>query len=202
MPFDPKSLFSISYGLYVVTCREGDRDNGLIVNTVTQVTDSPARVAVTINKENFSHDMIKRTGTMAVNCLSESAPFSLFERFGFHSGRETDKFAHLTPARTGSGLPLLTEHINAWITLRVEQYVDLDTHGMFVCAVEDGQTVSDAPSMTYTYYHAHVKPQPDTAKKKGWVCRICGWVYEGEELPPDIVCPLCKHGAADFDPLS
>ena len=200
MSFDPKSLFSISYGLYVVTCREGDRDNGLIVNTVTQVTDSPARVAVTINKDNFSHDIIKRTGRLVVNCLSENAPFSLFERFGFHSGREQDKFQGLVPLRTAAGLARLAGHINAWIALKVEQYVELDTHGIFLCTVEEGQTVSDAPSMTYSYYHAHVKPQPETGKKTGWVCRICGWVYEGEELPPDIVCPLCKHGAADFEP--
>lgn len=201
MSFDPKSLFSISYGLYVVTCREGEKDNGLIVNTVTQVTDSPARVAVTINKANFSHDVIQRTGLMAVNCLSEDAPFEVFERFGFHSGADTDKFANLPALRAPNGLALLGEHINAWMTLKVEQYVDLGTHGMFICTVEDGQTVSSAPSMTYTYYHVHVKPQPDTDKKKGWVCQICGWVYEGEELPPDIVCPLCKHGAADFAPI-
>ena len=201
MSFDPKSLFSISYGLYVVTCREDEKDNGLIVNTVTQVTDSPARVAVTINKANFSHDIIQRTGIMAVNCLSEDAPFGVFERFGFHSGADTDKFADQPALRAPNGLALLGEHINAWMTLKVEQYVDLGTHGMFICAVEDGQSVSGAPSMTYAYYHAHVKPQPDTGKKKGWVCQICGWVYEGEELPPDIVCPLCKHGAADFAPI-
>ena len=201
MSFDPKSLFSISYGLYVVTCREGEKDNGLIVNTVTQVTDSPARVAVTINKANFSHDVIKRTGIMTVNCLSQDAPFALFERFGFHSGADTDKFSGQPPLHAPNGLALLGEHINAWFCLKVEQYVDMDSHGIFICTVEDGTTVSDAPSMTYAYYHAQVKPKPDTGKKKGWVCQICGWVYEGEELPPDIVCPLCKHGAADFVPI-
>ena len=201
MQFDPKSLFSISYGLYVVTCREGEKDNGLIVNTVTQVTDRPARVAVTVNKANYSHDVIKRTGLLAVNCLSEGAPFSLFERFGFHSGADTDKFSGLSPLRAPNGLALLGEHINAWFCLKVEQYVDMDTHGIFICTVEDGQTVSAAPSMTYAYYHAHVKPQPETGKKTGWVCRICGYVHEGADLPDDFICPLCKHGAADFEPI-
>jgi len=198
---DMTALFKIGYGLYVVTCNDGKRDNGLIVNTVSQVTDTPNRIAVTINKANYSHHIIKQTGKMNVNCLTVDAPFKVFEVFGFQSGRNVDKFADCTPLRSDNGLVFLPRYINAFMSLKVEQYVDLDTHGMFICSVTEARVISDIETMTYTYYHQNVKPKPETEGKKGYVCKICGYVYEGEELPEDFICPLCKHGAQDFEPI-
>ena len=198
---DLKALFRIGYGLYVVTSNDGSRDNGLIVNTVSQVTDSPNRIAVCINKQNYSHHVIRQTGKMNVNCLSTEAPFSVFENFGFQSGRTTDKFAGWETLGSDNGLVFLPKYINAFMSLKVEQYVDLDTHGMFICSVTEARVMSDRPTMTYAYYQENVKPKPQTEDKKGWVCRICGYIYDGEELPDDFVCPLCKHGAADFEKL-
>ncbi len=199
---DLTALFNIGYGLYVVTSNDGKKDNGLIVNTVSQVTSSPNRIAVTINKQNYSHHIIKQTGTMNVNCLSVEAPFSVFERFGFQSGRGADKFAGETPLRSDNGLAFLDKYINSFMSLKVEQYVDLDTHGMFICSVTEARVLSDKETMTYTYYQNNVKPKPQTQGKKGYVCKVCGYVYEGDELPEDFVCPLCKHGAADFEPIA
>ena len=198
---DMTALFRIGYGLYVVTTNDGKRDNGLIVNTVSQVTNTPNRVAVCINKQNYSHHIVKQTGVMNVNCLSVDAPFSVFERFGFQSGRSVDKFEGQEVLRSDNGLVFLPKYINAFMSLKVESYVDLDTHGMFICTVTEARVLSDRDTMTYTYYQDNVKPKPQTEGKKGWVCKICGYVYEGEELPEDFVCPLCKHGAADFEPI-
>ncbi len=198
---DLTALFNIGYGLYVVTSNDSKRDNGLIVNTVTQVTNTPNRIAVTINKENYSHHVIKQTGVMNVNCLSVDAPFSIFEKFGFASGRNTDKFADCTPLRSDNGLAFLPRHINSFMSLKVESYVDLDTHGMFICSVTEARVISDAETMTYTYYQNNVKPKPETEGKKGFVCKICGYVYEGDTLPDDFICPLCKHPASDFEPI-
>ena len=198
---DMTALFKIGYGLYVVTSHDGKKDNGLIVNTVTQVTNTPNRIAVTINKENYSHHVIKQTGKMNVNCLSTDAPFEIFETFGFKSGRNENKFAHIEPLYSDNGLAFLPKYINAFMSLEVVQYVDLGTHGMFICDVTEARVIEDKETMTYDYYHAHVKPKPQTEGKKGYVCKICGWVYEGDELPADIICPLCKHGAADFEPI-
>ena len=198
---DMNALFNIGYGLYVVTSRDEEKDNGLIVNTVTQVTNTPNRVAVTINKQNYSHHIIQKTGILNVNCLDTTAPFSLFENFGFRSGRVADKFEGIAELRSANGLRFLPRHINAFLSLKVEQYVDLGTHGMFICAVTEARVCGSRETMTYTYYQNDVKPKPDTAGKKGFVCKVCGWVYEGEELPADIVCPLCKHGAADFEAI-
>lgn len=200
--YDLSALFNIGYGLYVVTCRDGEKDNGLIVNAVTQLTSSPNRVAVTINKQNYSHHIIRQTGVMNVNCLDVSAPFSVFQRFGFQSGRTVDKFAGMELLRSGNGLPFLPTSINSFLSLKVESYVDLDTHGMFICSVTEARVLSDRETMTYTYYQKNVKPKPETQGKKGFVCKVCGWVYEGDTLPDDIVCPLCKHGAADFEPIA
>jgi len=199
---DLTALFNIGYGLYVVTSNDGKKDNGLIVNTVTQVTNTPNRIAVTINKENYSHHIIKQTGKMNINCLAESAPFHVFEVFGFQSGRNVDKFADCEPLRSDNGLIFLPRHINSFMSLQVEQYIDLDTHGMFICSVTEARVISDMPTMTYTYYQENVKPKPETEGKKGYVCKVCGYVYEGETLPDDYVCPLCKHGAADFEPIA
>ncbi len=198
---DLTALFNIGYGLYVVTSNDGKKDNGLIVNTVTQVTNTPNRIAVTNNKENYSHHVIKQTGIMNMNCLTEDAPFAVFEQFGFQSGRNVDKFAECEPLRSDNGLVFLPRYINSFMSLKVEQYVDLDTHGMFICSVTEARVISDRTTMTYTYYHENVKPKPKTEGKKGFVCKICGYVYEGDTLPEDIVCPLCKHGAADFEPI-
>lgn len=199
---DLSALFKIGYGLYVVTSNDGKKDNGLIVNTVSQVTNTPNRVAVTINKANYSHHVIKQTGIMNLNCLSTDAPFKVFENFGFQSGRNTDKFANCTPLRSDNGLVFLPKYINSFMSLKVEQYVDLDTHGMFICTITEARVISNVETMTYNYYQANVKPRPQTEGKKGYVCKICGWIYEGDELPEDIVCPLCKHGAADFEPIA
>ncbi len=198
---DLTALFNIGYGLYVVTSNDGKKDNGLIVNTVTQVTNTPNRIAVTINKENYSHHVIKQTGIMNINCLTVDAPFAVFEKFGFVSGRNVDKFAECTPLRSDNGLVFLPRHINSFMSLKVEQYVDLDTHGMFICSVTEARVISDKETMTYTYYQNNVKPKPQTEGKKGYVCKICGYIYEGDPLPEDFVCPLCKHGASDFEPI-
>ena len=199
---DLTALFNIGYGLYVVTSNDGQKDNGLIVNTVSQVTNTPNRIAVTINKANYSHHVIKQTGMMNVNCLEVSAPFSVFQNFGFRSGRTVNKFAGIDELRSDNGLRFLPRYINSFMSLKVESYVDLDTHGMFICSVTEARVISDKETVSYTYYQQNIKPQPETEGKKGYVCKVCGWVYEGEELPDDIVCPLCKHGAADFEPIA
>ena len=198
---DLSALFNIGYGLYVVTSNDGQKDNGLIVNTVSQVTNTPNRVAVTINKANYSYHIIKQTGIMNVNCLDVSAPFSVFQNYGFQSGRTADKFAGVEELRSDNGLRFLPRYINSFMSLKVESFVDLDTHGMFICSVTEARVMSDKETMTYTYYQNNVKPKPETEGKKGFVCKVCGWVYEGDTLPDDIVCPLCKHGAADFEPI-
>ncbi len=198
---DLTALFKIGYGLYVVTSNDGKRDNGLIVNTVTQVTDSPNRVAVCINKQNYSHHTIKNTGVMNVNCLSVEAPFKVFQTFGFQSGKNVDKFAGAAPLRSDNGLVFLPKYINAFMSLKVEDYIDLGSHGLFICSVTEARVISDKETMTYTYYQKNVKPKPETEGKKGWVCKVCGYIYEGDELPEDFICPLCKHGVADFEPI-
>lgn len=197
----PEALFSIGYGLYVVTSNDGEKDNGLIVNTVSQVTNTPDRVAVTINKSNYSFDVIKKTGIMNVCCISEDAPFEIFKRFGFQSGKDTDKFSDFAPSRSLNNLAVLPEYINAFISLKVEQYIDIDTHGMFICTITESKIINDIETMTYTYYSKNVKPKPETNKKKGYVCKICGYVYEGDPLPDDFICPWCKHGASDFEQI-
>ncbi len=197
---DSSALFKIGYGLYVVTSHDGKKDNGLIVNTVSQLTSNPQRISVTINKDNYSHHVIKQTGKMNVNCLSVDAPFKVFENFGFRSGRVADKFAEIEPLRSDNGLAFLPRYINAFMSLKVVDYVDLGTHGMFICDVTESRVISDAETMTYAYYHSNVKPKPQTEGKKGYVCKICGYVHEGE-LPDDFVCPLCLHPASDFEPI-
>ena len=198
---DPTALFSIGYGLYVVTSNDGNKDNGLIVNTVTQVSDNPNRVAVTVNKLNWSCGVIDKTGVLNVSTLSQDAPFKVFEQFGFQSGKNVDKFDGWNGVqRSANGLLFLDKYSNSYISCKVIQKVDLQTHIMFICDVTQCVKLNDAETMTYSYYHKNVKPKPET-DKKGFVCKICGYVYEGDELPSDIICPLCKHGAADFEPL-
>ena len=199
---DMKALFNIGYGLYVITSNDGSKDNGLIVNTVSQLTSDPQRIGVCINKANYSHHVIKQTGIMNVNCLDVSAPFHVFQNYGFQSGRTADKFAGIEELRSDNGLRFLPMYINSFMSLKVEDYVDLGTHGMFICSVTEARVMSDKETMSYTYYQKNVKPKPDTEGKKGYVCKVCGWVYEGDPLPDDIVCPLCKHGAADFEAIA
>ena len=198
---DLTALFNIGYGLYVVTSNDGKKDNGLIVNTVTQVTSSPNRVAVAICKDNYSHHVIKQTGKMNINCLTTDAPFKVFEAFGFRSGRNVNKFEGCEPLRSDNGLVFLPRYINSFMSLAVESYVDLGTHGLFICSVTEARVLSDRETMTYTYYLENVKPKPETEGKRGYVCKICGYIYEGEELDESIVCPLCKHGYADFEKI-
>ncbi len=201
MGINNQALFKISYGLYVVTSNDGNKHNGLIVNTVMQVTDTPNRVAVCINKANYSHDVIKETKKMNVNCLTESAPFELFKNFGFQSGKDNNKFKDFVFWTSENGLAVLRDDINAFISLKVTDYVDIGTHGLFICEVTEAEVISDENAVTYTYYQKNIKPKPETQKKKGYVCKICGYVYEGENLPPDFICPLCKHGVNDFEEI-
>ena len=198
---DQNAMFALSYGLYVLTAREDGRDNGCIINTVTQVTDTPKRVSIAVNKQNLTHDMIKRTGKFNVSVISTAADMALFRRFGFVSGRDADKFAGGEPARTANGLAYVTEGVNAVMSVDVTETVDVGTHSIFIGEVREARMISGEPSATYDYYHKHIKPQPQPAleEKKGWVCKICGYVYEGDELPEDFVCPLCKHGPDDFE---
>ena len=206
MALDPTALFTLSYGLYVLTAREGGRDLGCIVNTVTQLTENPTRIALSVNKQNFTFEVIRRTGLFNVSVLTEAAPMDLFRHFGFQSGRDVDKFAGRTDPVSENGLRYIGGPANALISGKVEQAVDCGTHMLFIALVTEARKLSDAPSMTYAYYFANVKPkpQPKPAQEKprrGFVCRICGYFYEGDELPPDFICPLCKHGAADFEPV-
>lgn len=199
------ALFQLSYGLFVLTARERDFDNGCIINTVSQVTDVPKRVSVTVNKRNKTHDMIAATGLFNVSVLDNTVPFDLFRHFGFQSGRETDKFAGWQEAaRSENGLLYLTKYTNAWLSGQVIQQIDLGTHTLFVADLTGAEVLSQQPSVTYADYHAHIKPQPpkELPKTKGWRCKICGYVYEGENLPEDFTCPWCKHGPEDFEPVS
>ena len=196
---DPKALFKIGYGLYVITSRDGNFDNGMICNTVSQLTDKPLRVAVNINKLNYSHDLIKKSGVLNVNCLNNEAPFSVFQKFGFVSGRDKNKFEGEELVRSENGLVVLNNYVNAFFSLKVDDYVDLGTHGMFICSVTETKVINNVETMTYNYYQANVKPKPE-AKVKGYVCKVCGYVHEGP-LPEDFICPLCKHGVADFEEI-
>ena len=189
---DPKAMYALSYGLFVLTARRGEQDNGCIINTGIQVTSQPNRVLIAVNKSNFTHDMILETGAFNLSVLTEKAGFSLFQRFGFQSGRDTDKFRGFDRVqRTENGLLAVT---------------DLGTHTLFVADVTDGDTLSREPSATYAYYQANIKPRPAAPAaeggKKRWVCTVCGYIYEGETLPADFICPICKHPASDFEPAA
>lgn len=199
---DKKAMYRLSYGLFVVTAKEGEKDNGCITNTVMQVTSAPNRISLAVNKENYTHDMILRTGKFLASVISEDASFDLFRNFGFQSGIDVDKFADFTDVkRTGNGLYAVTKGTNAWISAKVIQSVDLGSHTLFLAEVEDAEVLSDSPSATYAYYQDHIKPKPEKTKTVGWRCRICGYIYEGEELPADFICPICKHGAEDFEKI-
>ncbi len=202
---DAAAFHKLSYGLFVLTARDGDKDNGCIVNTVLQLTSSPGRITVAVNKQNFTHDMIIKTGMFNVSVLTEDAPFKVFQHFGFQSGRDVNKFAGCTEEhRSANGLLYIPKYANAFFSARVTAAYDYGTHTLFVADVTEAAPLAKSPSVTYAFYFAHIKPkpQPKEEKKKGFVCKICGYVYEGDVLPPDFICPICKHGAEDFEPLS
>ena len=204
---DNKVMYSLSYGLFVLSARRGGKDNGCITNTAIQVTTTPNRIVVAVNKSNYTHDMVAETGRFTVSVLSEEAKFDLFQRFGFQSGRDADKFAGFGAhtGRDADGIPYVTQGANAWLSCKVASATDLGTHTLFLADVLDGGAISPAPSATYAYYQAHIKPKPGApapSEKKRWVCKVCGYVYEGDELPADYICPLCKHPASDFEPLA
>ncbi len=198
---NPTSLFSIGYGLYIATTRENGKDSGLVINTVSQVSSNPTVLAVGINHNNYSCGVISRTKKLNVNVLTEKAPFSLFQRFGFQSGRDTDKMKDLLYGRSENNLPVLREYTNAFFSLSVQKEIHLPSHTLFLCTVEESENLSKENSMTYAYYHAFVKPKKKTEAKKGYVCKICGYVYEGDSLPHDFICPICKHPASDFEKI-
>lgn len=197
---DPKAMYKLGYGLYVLSAREGEKDNACIVNTVIQVTTSPNRVTVAVNKQNLTQEMIARTGQFNVSILAESAPFTLFTHFGFQSGRDADKFAGFPAKRSENGLYYVEDHVTAFLSCQVVNSLDLGSHTLFLADVVDGALLSQEESVTYAYYQAHIKPAP-APKAKGWRCRICGYVHEAEDLPADFVCPICKHGAIDFEKI-
>lgn len=199
--FDPKALYQIGYGLYVLTTRDGDKDNGCIVNSVMQVTSAPLLVAVGVNKQNYSCGLIQKTCVLNINSLTENTPFEVFRHFGYQSGRDVDKFDGCSPERSGNGLIVLPKHIKGFLSLAVERETDLGSHILFLCTPTEGRLLSDAEAVTYAYYQQHIKPKPQPEKKKGFACRICGYVYEGSALPDDYICPICKHGPADFEPI-
>ncbi len=198
---DPKAFFQLSYGLFVLTARDGEKDNGCIINACLQLTDTPKRIGIAVNKANYTHALIEKTGVFNISVLTEEAPFSVYQNFGMRSGREADKFAGLPVKRTANGVRALSENVCAVLSGRVIAAQDCGTHTFFVADVTEASVLPGGNPVTYAYYFAHVKPAPQPAKKKGFVCRICGYVYEGETLPPDFICPLCKHGAEDFEPL-
>lgn len=201
MRIDNMALNSISYGLYVLTSRADCTDNGCIINTAMQLTSSPLTIAVCVNKTNHTHDMIKRSKRFNLSPLTQGVGFDLFERFGFASGRERKKYDGFTgAARAENGLMYLTEGANALISAFVTDEVDMGTHTLFIAEVTEARVLSDESSVTYEYYHKHIKPKKEE-KKSGYICKICGYVYEGDELPDDFICPLCKHPASDFEKL-
>ena len=202
-PVEKNAFFSFSYGLFVLTARDGKKDNGCIINTAAQLTDTPKRISIAVNKANFTHDMIRKTGVFNLSMLSTDAPFGLFQHYGFQSGRDVDKFADVKGmARATNGVYYLPYSTNAFVSGKVTQEIDLGTHTLFIADVTEARVLSGAPSMTYSFYFANVKPKPAAlTKQTGWVCKICGYVYEGETLPADFICPLCKHGAEDFEKL-
>lgn len=195
------AMFQLTYGLFVLTTKENDKDNGCIINTAMQVTATPNRIAIAVNKNNFTHDIIKHTNQFNLCVLDESAPFSLYQHFGFVSGRDTNKFEKFAFERSKNQLAYLPRHCNAYISGEVIQTVDLGTHTLFIADVVEAEVLAEIASVTYAYYHKHIKPQPVSTKKQGYVCKICGYIYEGADLPEDYICPLCKHPASDFEKL-
>ncbi len=202
---DPNAMFKLSYGLFVLTAKDGDQDNGCIINTASQVTAEPNRITIAVNKHNHTHDMIRKTGVFNVSVLSQDAVFDTFKHFGFQSGRDTDKFADYADAkRSANGLYYLTKGTNALISGKVVEEKEFETHTLFIAEITESVLLNSDPSLTYEYYHQNIKPKPAAMAtptgdgKTRWVCQTCGYVYEGDEMPDDFICPWCKHGKADF----
>ena len=201
MSIQNEAMFKLSYGLFVLTAKDSDKDNGCIINTAMQITDKPLQIAVCVNKSNFTHDMIIKSREFNLSVLSEKADFEIFKRFGFSSGRDTDKISEYSNVkRSENGVLYVTEAVNAFMSAKVTSVVDCGTHSMFIAEITEAQILNDDKSVTYEYYFENIKPKPEK-KKKGFVCKICGYVYEGENLPEDFICPLCKHPASDFEEL-
>ncbi len=199
---EKEAMYKLTYGLFVLTTTDGEKQNGCIVNTVSMITDNPKRITVFVNNANYSAELLKKTGVFNVSVLTESAPFDIFKQFGFSSGRDTDKFAGGRYATSENGLYYLPEHTNAVLSAKVVDSYDYGSHTLFVAEVTEAKTLSSEKSVSYEYYLNHIKPKPEAKKEssgKKWVCKICGYVYEGEELPPDYICPICKHPAEDFE---
>ena len=193
---------NLSYGLFVLTARDGLKDNGCIINTAMQVTTSPNCIMIAVNKNNYTHDMIKKTGAFNLSVLSESAKFDTFKQFGFQSGRDTEKLVGIEFSRAANGIAYLLNETNAYISGKVISETDFPTHTVFFFFFSQALVLSEEPSVTYSYYHKNIKPAPqNTEKKKGFICTVCGYIYEGDVLPEDFICPLCKHPASDFKPL-
>ena len=203
-----KAMYNLSYGLFVLTARQGDKDNGCITNTVAQVTTEPNQITVAVNKLNLTHDMIAATKKLTASILSERADFSLFQRFGFQSGRDVDKFLMFDgKKRVANDTFAVTQGTNGYISAYVTQQIDVGTHTIFLASVTDMDVWSDAPSATYAYYQSIIKPKPQAPGKAAqgktiWRCKVCGYEYVGEELPKDFICPICKHPASDFEKVS
>lgn len=199
---DDKTMYKLTYGLFILTAKENGKDNGCIVNTVSQMTTSPNRIAVAVNKQNYTHDMITRTGEFNVSVLSENSKFETYKHWGFQSGRDTDKTEGIEFGRSDNGIIYIIEETNAFLSAKVVSMTDLGTHTLFLADVTDGAVLSDEPSVTYAYYQSNIKAKPAPAdKKKGFICTVCGYIYEGDVLPDDFICPWCKHPASDFKPI-
>lgn len=199
---DNNAFFKIGYGLYILSAAEGEKDNGCIVNAVMQVTNTPNRIAFAVSKANYTCEMISRTGVCTISVLDERASFDLFKQFGFQSGRDVDKFSDFSNVkRADNGVLYITEATNAFFALKVISQQDLDTHVLFIADVSEAEILSDNKTVTYDFYQSDIKPKPETKQGKGWRCKICGYVYEGETLPEDYICPLCKHPASDFEQI-
>lgn len=200
---DSKTMYKLTYGLFVLTAREGEKDNGCIINTAIQVTSQPNRISIAVNKSNYTHDMIKNTGIFNVSIISTKADFELFKHWGFQSGRDTDKAVGVELGRAGNGLCYIVNGTNAYISAKVIDTIDLGTHTMFIADVTDGEVLSSDESCTYAFYQSDIKAKANETKetRKGWICTVCGYIYEGEILPDDFICPICKHPASDFKKL-
>jgi len=196
---DNKVFFNIGYGLYVLTAKDGDKDNGCIINTVMQVSSNPILMAIGVNKQNLTHDMILKTKEFNISVLTTNTTFKVFEHFGYQSGRKINKFENCeTELRSENGILYLPKYINSYISCKVIETIDFETHTMFKAEVIDAKAISNDETVTYTYYQKNIKPKPQSSNKTGWRCNICGYVHEGETLPSDFICPICKHGAIDF----
>lgn len=199
---DNKAMFNLSYGLFILTAKDGEKDNGCIVNTVGQVTSQPNRISLTVNKANYTHDMILKTKEFNVSVLAENSKFETYKHWGFQSGRNTDKLESISFKRSANGLVYIADETNAFLSAKVVSTLDLGTHTLFIADVTDGEVLSQVPSATYSFYQNNIKPKPaSTEKRKGFICTVCGYIYEGETLPDDFICPVCKHPASDFKPL-